>query len=411
MTWSTCHTASRAERPHNCSHRRKPVGQAQIRTDTALHFASALILAAGVAAAPLTGDAAEPSERGPSAAEPAGDGNPAVEATPGLTPEQESALKAAVQRGDPVTVESIVVAAIARNPGAATRIIKDAVRAAPSHADLIVDAVQSAFPNLRDRAAAAAREQLDQASPETTIKRGESEGAAPQKKSDQHWSGKLSLGGTRRSGVTRSLSATFGAEVTQKLGRWRNSIDLEFDYDKSKGETNTHRFQMQGRSERQLTGAMYAFGLLSYKNDRFSGFDYQLTESIGAGYRVVDAERFTWDLEAGPSWRQSKITQTGEIANEVFLRGGSQLKWTISDTAEVTNETSVLYNGDTVEIESETGAGFQDSDEVKNVTALDMTVIGNLAARISTEVNYTSDPPPGGTKTETLSKITLVHNF
>lgn len=61
----------------------------------------------------------------------------------------------------------------------------------------------------------------------------------------------------------------------------------------------------------------------------------------------------------------------------------------------------------------ETGVdvGYQDSDEVTNVTALDVKVTGNLAARLSTEFNYTSDPPPGGPGTETLSKISLVHEF
>lgn len=125
----------------------------------------------------------------------------------------------------------------------------------------------------------------------------------------------------------------------------------------------------------------------------------------------MDADSFTWDLEAGPTWRQSRITETEEYLTEVFLRGGSNLKWIISDTAELTNETSILYNGDTVEVETGVDVGYQDSDEVTNVTALDMKVIGNLAARISTELNYTSDPPPGGPDTETLSKISLVNEF
>jgi hypothetical protein len=37
-----------------------------------------------------------------------------------------------------------------------------------------------------------------------------------------------------------------------------------------------------------------------------------------------------------------------------------------------------------------------------------MTVIGNLTARISTEVRYTTKPPPGGAGTETVSKFSLI---
>lgn len=371
-------------------------------------------LALMLSAAPSAGRGADPSETGQPPALPGNEtGHDPVPANhPGLTPEQKQSLKDAARRGDSIAVESLVIAAIARAPGTASLIVRDAVRVIPDHAALIVDAVQSAFPNLRERADNAAQQGLKMAVSEAAIRLVDLEAQhAREEDAGDQWSGKLSLGGSHRSGTARTLSANFGGEVVHESDKWRNSLDFSFDYDNRDGDTNTHRIRTRARTEHALSGRLYVFGLLNYKNDRTSGFDFQLTESAGAGYRVVDTGRFSWDLEAGPSWRQSRVTETEEMAREIFFRGGSKLKWTVSDTAEITNETSFLYNGDTVEVESGLGAGFQESDEVTNVTALDMRVIGNLAARVSAELSYTSNPPPGGTKTETLSKFALVHNF
>ncbi|HSH41425.1 MAG TPA: DUF481 domain-containing protein [Arenicellales bacterium] len=340
-----------------------------------------------------------------------GDNAEGEPAPTGLTPAEETSLRRAVQRGDNVALRAIVTAAIARSPARASLIIKEAVRIAPSHAPSIVDAVASTFPELRDRAEAAARAQLDREASPTNIKHSDGEASGRRQAPEDAWSGKTSLGGSYRSSNIRSVGVTFQAEVAHDSGVWRNTGKVSFDYDRSKGETNTQRLRVRARTQRALSDRLYAFALLDYRNDRFSGFDHQWIESIGSGYRIVDTDRATWDLEVGPSLRQSRITASGEIVNDFFLRAGSRIKWLFSDTAELTNETAVLYNGDTVEVEAAAAAEFEGSDEVSNVTALHLAIIGNLAARLSTEFSYTSDPPPGGTKTETLSKIALVHSF
>lgn len=229
----------------------------------------------------------------------------------------------------------------------------------------------------------------------------------------QHkWSSKLSVGGSHRSGPKTILNLDLGAEFEHEYDKWRNELDASYDYNRTDDEINTRRFRARGKTRRALPRRAYTFGLLEYENDKLSGFDYQITEAAGLGYRVVNSRRFWWDLEAGPSLRQSRVRETEEVVQEIFFRGGSELTWKISDTAEFSKETSVLYNGNKVEVEVATaGSNFQEGDEVSNVSALDLTVIGNLTARFSMEVSYTSDPPPGGHRTETLSKIALVHSF
>lgn len=352
----------------------------------------------------------------------------------GLTEPQKQAMAAAIDRGDDVAMESIVIAAIARASERASEIVKDAVRLAPDRATVIVKAVQGVFPNLSERVETAANSVLQQIEAGRSVAGAEPRplGPSPDKPrvsdaetqptaekkvaeddTSQHkWSGELALGGTFRTGARRSVGTNFGGELEHKYTKWTNTVDASFDYSRSEGVTNTHRLRSRGKSERAITERLYGFGLIGYEEDRFNGFDYQLSEAGGLGYRIVDGESFTWDLEAGPAWRQSKVSRTGELLSELFLRGGSEIVWSISDTAEFSNETTLLYSGDKVEIRTATDSYFfQESNDLTNVSALNMTVIGNLAARLSCEVSYTSEPPEGTPGTDTLSKIALVQNF
>ncbi|MEX2643594.1 MAG: DUF481 domain-containing protein [Acetobacterales bacterium] len=349
---------------------------------------------------------------------------------------------AAVGRNDAVTIESLVIAAIARASDRATRIVDEAVAVAPQHAQRIVEAVRGVFPRLGERAqstASASLERLarapgdiapgDTRAPSPTTARNvpaleaerqaqaseqateEAERIARQEATTSRWSGELSLGGSYRTGAERASGLHAGGKLRLQRGTWRNEFDLAFDYNQSNDTTNARRFQTDAKTRRSIGERMYGFGLLEYEDDRFSGFDYQISEAVGIGYTVIDSERFTWDLEVGPSWRQSRISDSGSFLSETFLRSGSEIIWAISDTAELSNETSALYSGDSIEVESATSGGLGDSNDLSNVTALDMTIIGNLVARLSCEITYRPEAPPGGTTTRTLSKITLVHSF
>lgn len=58
------------------------------------------------------------------------------------------------------------------------------------------------------------------------------------------------------------------------------------------------------------------FGLVSYENDRFAGFNYRMSETLGYGYRVISQDTLTLDLEAGPGARQ---TQLRNISSKMSL--------------------------------------------------------------------------------------------
>lgn len=352
------------------------------------------------------------------AAEPAATSSEAPPEKPpqGMKEDEKAAFIAARQRGDLISMRAIVIAAIAGESGRATAIVKDVVNLAPDQAKEIVTRAMQTFPQLANRIKAAAAPPVktagDEAKPpapqQTIVKEIE-------KSQEENPYGKLSgettLGGsyTNSNQKTMNLNASFKLE--HEIGKWKNSGSVAFDYGQTNKVTNTQSWDIEARTRRDLTERTYGYGQGEYEDNRFSGFDYQLTEGVGIGYRVIDKPALQVNLEGGPSMRHSKISATEEVETETLLRLAGLVDWDISDTATFSNETALLFTGSSFEVVSEGSGNVSRGSETTNTSTLDLQIISNLAARLSYEIHYRSEPPEGGPSTESTAKVSLVHNF
>lgn len=334
----------------------------------------------------------------------------------GLSKAEEQALVEAYERDDLIAMRAIVIAAIATSSERSAEIVRDAFRLIPLRAAAVVEQAGKTFPPLAERLKTVAAEIT---SPKKTAKTEPPVRSppipqaefAPDKNRFGDWSGETVIGGNYRSGAQDSMSAHAAFKVTQKIGKWKNTGAFDFDFARSNGITNSQDLEIKGRARRDLDENLFGFGIASYEDDRFSGFEYQITEGVGVGYQLFDTEDFRFSLEGGPSVRHNLVSQTDEFNNELLLRVASILEWDISDTAKLSNELALLMTKNSIELDTSTFGEVRSSSESTNVTALDMQIIGNLAARISYELHFRSDPPQGGQTTESTARISLVHSF
>jgi len=138
------------------------------------------------------------------------------------------------------------------------------------------------------------------------------------------------------------------------------------------------------------------FGVVTYEDDKFSGYDYRVTEAIGYGRRVIEKTNMTLDLEIGPGSRQSKLG-SGESDSEAMLRVAANYGWTISKSSKFSEALTV-----------EAG---EDVTVTKSVTSLASQIEGNLSMKITFTYKNTSEVPAGLDETDTETAITLVYNF
>jgi putative salt-induced outer membrane protein len=190
--------------------------------------------------------------------------------------------------------------------------------------------------------------------------------AAEEEAPESPWAGKATLGYLATSGNTDNSSLNSGLEVGYTTGSWRHELIAKAINSTEDNATTAESYEMAFKSERNLSDASFLFGRLNWRNDRFSGYDTQFSQTVGYGRRLIDKEAHKLNAEIGAGARQSDLAD-GTSENETILRG--------------------------------------------DLTALSAKLLGNLALVASYTVKNNSDVPPLTEKTDTYTALSLEYIF
>ena len=210
------------------------------------------------------------------------------------------------------------------------------------------------------------------------------------------WSGTVTLGYLATSGNTESSSLNTGFEVGYTTGKWFHRLKGKAVNSTQDEETIAEAFELGWKTEYSFSEFNYAFGRVDWRKDRFSGYDHQISETVGYGRRIIDSERHTLNAEIGAGARQSE-TQFGDSESDIIVRGAADYTWRFSETAEFLQELS-LESGET-------------NTYLESVTALKATLIGDLALVASYTIKNNSEVPVGTEKTDTFTALSLEYAF
>lgn len=210
------------------------------------------------------------------------------------------------------------------------------------------------------------------------------------------WEASAELGYVATSGNTENESLNAKAMVSNDRKNWKHQLIATALSSSDEIGTTAEKYTLHAQSNYKLSGADYLYGLVKYEKDRFGGYEYQVTESIGYGRRVVDHENLSLDLEIGPGARQSKL-DNGDTEDETILRGAAKLDWKISKSSTF---------GEILSVES-----GEDITITKSVTSLSSQIDGNLSMKVTYTIKHTSEVPEDVDDTDTETAVTLVYNF
>jgi putative salt-induced outer membrane protein len=206
----------------------------------------------------------------------------------------------------------------------------------------------------------------------------------------------VELGYVNTSGNTETQTLNTKAKVEASYGQWRQTLKLEALNSSDKKVTTAERYLAFLKSDYRFSKRDYAFGLINYDNDRFSGYDYRTSLTVGYGRRVIDGELLWLEFEGGPGVRYSKVSE-GETEDEAVLRLAGDLGWQISKSS--------LFEQ---ELSTEIG---EDATISRSVSALSTQIIGSLAMKLSYTYRYVSKVPEGVQKKDAETSVNLVYKF
>jgi len=198
------------------------------------------------------------------------------------------------------------------------------------------------------------------------------------------------------SGNTETRTVNVKGNVEQKKGNSRNTAKIEALYvDGTQGRLS-EKYLGEGKTAYQFTKTSYGFVNGTLERDLFSGFDYQSTVSTGYGYRFIDNEKMTLDVETGPGYRRNKLDNE-EASGELIGRASGLFAYRLSKTSTFTQEVVSEFGSDAV--------------ISKGISAVTAQIVGNMAMKASFTVKHNSNVPADKDETDTETALTLVYSF
>jgi putative salt-induced outer membrane protein len=223
------------------------------------------------------------------------------------------------------------------------------------------------------------------------------------------WTGKGQAGYTSSSGNSEGKSANAAIDMAYLDDPWKHAFHLGGLYGQSAGLVSAERWDTSWQTNYNLTPDLYTFGLLSYRHDLFSGFDYQASASAGLGYKIIATPTTQLDAQLGVGYqvlRPENITKlNGAVAARTLLPSENG----IAETAAV-NYSQALSG--TVTLTDKLALTSSSADRlVTNALAVAVKVSTKLALSVGYALQDNSSPPAGLKKIDTLETVNLVYSF
>jgi putative salt-induced outer membrane protein len=211
------------------------------------------------------------------------------------------------------------------------------------------------------------------------------------------WLIKATLGYLATSGNTESSSLNSGFSIAyDDDGFWLHALDAGAINSTEEGQTTAEAYAVGWKSEYSLTDSDFLFARINWRKDRFSGYEQQLSETLGYGRRLIDTGTHVLNAEIGAGARQAELAD-GSMEDEFIGRGGLNYLWKFSETAEFTQILAV-----------ESGA---DNTYLESVSALKASLVGDLALVASYTIRNNSSVPAGSEETDTFTALSLEYLF
>lgn len=211
------------------------------------------------------------------------------------------------------------------------------------------------------------------------------------------WQGSAELGSIWTSGNTKTSSVNGKFDTTYTGDNQTAKLKLSSLSSKDDKSTTKEKYSGSLQVDHNFNERHYLAIVGQQDRDRFGGFYYQGTASLGYGYHAIKRKEMTLDLEAGPGYSRDRERETGKINERAIARIAVNYKWTIRKGVSFVEEFSTELGDDNKIYRSETGLKSQ--------------INGSLATKITYKVKHDTVVPEGKVKTDGEFGVTLVYSF
>jgi putative salt-induced outer membrane protein len=196
-------------------------------------------------------------------------------------------------------------------------------------------------------------------------------------------------------------TSQFGLALHAERKRKKNTITLDLTalQSSSNGIENNNKWLALLQYDRALSEELYFNYLISYGEDKFSGFDYQFNTGPGLGYKVLQSDTQKLDLRGNVLYSKDSIAGGG--TNE-YLSGlaGFEYAWQILENLSFHEDATYKSQ-------------FDDADNyfVYSKTAINSKINGNFSLGLSYQVDYKNIPAATKEHTDRVFLASLIIDY
>ncbi len=210
--------------------------------------------------------------------------------------------------------------------------------------------------------------------------------------------GSLDLGASLSSGDTRERAFSGRLRMAWRTGEaWSQELALDGDLARRAGATSQQRLNGDFRLFYRGFDHLYLFNFMRGEYDRFGGFEWRVTESVGLGYSALRGPRHEWRLEGGPGIRFIALAGGPGMEREPIARLSSEYRLALGRDWKLENDSAAFLGGEGITLE--------------NTVALEGRINASLFGRVSFYTRYDTRRLAGPSKLDTLSKFSLGYRF
>lgn len=214
------------------------------------------------------------------------------------------------------------------------------------------------------------------------------------------WSGNVQLGYTGTGGNSEDNNVSGKFSLLYKKDNWTHSYKLNGLYSDSNNDVTAERYSNDFEWLYNFKKRVFAFLRNDSFYDQFNAYNVSVSTATGFGFRLLDLDSLTWDIQGGPGYRYARVEGTGEREKNAIGFGSTVINWSISKSASFQETVSIDYGSDNTQTKSE--------------SALSTDIIGNLGMQVSYTITNNNTIPPNSSRTEKTdyrTDVTLLFSF
>lgn len=232
------------------------------------------------------------------------------------------------------------------------------------------------------------------------------------------------LGYVSTSGNTNTKSGSVDFTGKQTWEKHAIKLDIDYIYGEQEGVETNNKLATEFNYDYPLAGDLALNYLVGYKNDKFSGFDYQFYTGPGLKYEAVKNDQHTLGLQG------NIVYSVDEGSDKLYDVAGDEIKYpnpaNIIPTTIVEGQTneyaSYLLQGDYAWNLTKTfkftqklsyRSSFESSDNyfVHSKTGVASKINSTFSMGMNYKVDYTNQPPAGNVYTDKTFTASLIIDY